>query len=71
MSLLEQQFKANLLLMLPKYQAISEATCSSDAFVANLESDDRADDYTTETAQHHTFNEKPIPKRRHRRCTFS
>jgi hypothetical protein len=45
-ALLKQQLEANLLLGLPEDQTIGETTRGSDAFVADLESDDGTNDQT-------------------------
>lgn len=67
--LLEQQVEANLP-GLAENHAIGEAARGGDAFVADLKSDDRANNQATHPSQHHTFNKEPIPKRRHRRFAF-
>ena len=69
-ALLQEQLETNLLLRLAENQSIGEATRGMNALVADLKSDDGADDQAKEAAQHHALNEKPVPKRRHRLFTF-
>jgi hypothetical protein len=67
--LLEQQVEANLP-GLAENDAIGEAARGGDAFAADLKGDDGANNQAAHASQHHTFNKKPIPKRRHRRFAF-
>jgi hypothetical protein len=60
MCLLQKQLCANLL-RLAEDQPIGEATSTGGAFVADLNSNEGAEDQTTQTTQHHPFNKEPIP----------